>query len=132
MKDVKLFLLSVIAIIVVASMAFASGEKKTEPVPSSLPAATKIQQITGEIKAVNAVSKSITVTKKVGNRVIETNVAVDDKTKITKENEKKTIADIKAGDKAVVKFTKSSGRNIANSIALKQVGLESKKPEPKN
>lgn len=131
MKDIKIFLLSVISVIALASMAFASGEKKTEPVPSSLPVAAKVQQITGKIAAVNTVSKSITVTKKVGNRVIEATVAVNDKTKITKENENKTIADIKAGDGAVVKYTKVDGKNIAESIDFKPTGPESKKPEPK-
>ncbi len=131
MKAVKTFLLSVTAVIAVASMAFAAGEKKTEQVPSSLPVATEVQQITGEVKAVNTIAKSITINKKVGNRAIEATVTVDDKTKIMEGNEKKTFADIKAGGRAVVKYTKANGRNIAEGIALKPAGPESKKSETK-
>jgi hypothetical protein len=129
MKNIKLFLLSVISIIAAASMAFATGGEKTGPVPSSLPVAANVQQIAGEVKAVNTVTKSVTVAKKLGKKVIEATVAVDNKTKITEENENKSLADMKAGNMAVVKYTKIGNKNVAKSIDFKPAtGTEAKKP----
>ncbi len=119
MKDIKTFLLCLILLFAVTAIAFADAEKKTEPVPSALPVAAKAQQITGEVKAINAGAMSITVTKRCGDKVIESVVTVDNRTKISKKDEKKTFADIKTGDKVVAKYTRVGGKNIAESVDLK-------------
>jgi Cu/Ag efflux protein CusF len=125
MKNGRILLLTLVSLIAVVSMAFAAAGEKTD-VPSALPVAANIQQITGEIKAVN--SKSVTVAKKLGNKVIAATVAVNDQTKITKGKESKTLTDIKAGDKAVVQYTKTGNKNVAKSIDLKPATPEESKP----
>ena len=119
MKGIKTFLLSVVSIIIVASIAIAAGEKKTQPVPSALPVAAKVEEITGEVRAVNYSAMSITVAKKCKDKVLEVVVAVDNKTKISRAGEKRTFGDIKIGDRVVVKYTEVKGRNIAQDISIK-------------
>jgi hypothetical protein len=128
-KGIKTFLLSVISVMVVASTAFTAGEKKAEMVPSALPVAAKVQQITGDVKAVNYSAMSITVAKKCNNKVLDTVVAVDNKTKISKDSKKETFDDIKSGDKVVVKYTEVKGRNVAQAISIKPSKPESREKE---
>jgi hypothetical protein len=125
-KGIKTFLLSVISLMVVASTAFAAGGKKAEMVPTALPVAAKVQQITGDVKAVNYSAMSITVAKKCNNKVLDTVVAVDNKTKISKDSKKGTFDDIKTGDKVVVKYTEVKGRNVAQAISIKPSKPESR------
>ncbi len=108
-----------VSVIVVASIALAAGEKKTGPVPSALPVAAKVQQITGEVRAVNYNAMSITVARKCKDKVLEAVVAVDNKTKISMDNGKGTFDDIKTGDRVVVKYTEVRGRNMAQYISIK-------------
>lgn len=129
MKGIRIFLLSVISAVVIASMALAAGEKKKEMVPSALPVAAKVQQITGDVKAVNYGAMSITVGKKCNNKVLDALVAVDNKTKISKDSKKGTFDDIKTGDRVVVKYTEVKGRNIAQAISIKPSKTESGKKE---
>jgi ribosomal protein S1 len=49
----------------------------------------------------------------------ETVVTVNDKTKIMMGKEKKTLADLKAGDKVKVRYTEVDGKNMAKSVAIK-------------
>jgi Cu/Ag efflux protein CusF len=114
-------------------MAFAAGEKKTGQVPSALPVAAKVQQITGEVRAVNYSAMSITVAKKCKDKVLETVVAVDNRTRISKDGRKGTFDDIKTGDKVVVKYTEVKGRNIAQDISIKlsKPGSKEKETETK-
>ena len=119
MKGIRTFVVSVVSVIVVASIALAAGEKKTEMVPSALPVAAKVQQITGEVRAVNYGAMSITVAKKCKGKSLETVVAVDSKTKISRDNGKGTFDDIKTGDSVVIKYTEVKGRNIAQDISIK-------------
>jgi len=128
-KGIRIFLLSVISAVVIASMALAAGEKKKEMVPSALPVAAKVQQITGDVKAVNYGAMSITVGKKCNNKVLDALVAVDNKTKISKDSKKGTFDDIKTGDRVVVKYTEVKGRNIAQAISIKPSKTESGKKE---
>jgi hypothetical protein len=118
-KIMRTLLLSVISLIVVASIALAAGEKKTEMVPTTLPLAAKVQQITGDVKAVNYSAMSVTVAKKCNNKVLDVVVAVDNKTRISRDGKKGTFDDIKAGDKVVVKYTEVKGKNMAQAISIK-------------
>ncbi|MGB9714785.1 MAG: hypothetical protein ACPL1G_00005 [Thermodesulfovibrionales bacterium] len=79
----------------------------------------KVKQITGDVKAVDTIAKTVTVTKMVKGKAEETTVTVDDKTKIMMDKEKKTLADVKVGNKVTVKYTEVEGKNIAKSIAIK-------------
>lgn len=132
MKNVIIIILFVIFSLAINSASFAVEEKKTETTPPGvlkLPVAAKAQQITGGVSAVNTITHSITVTKKIRDKVVEAVITIDDKTKIMKEKENKSFADIKTGDKVVVKYTKIDGKNIAKSIAIKPATPESKEKQ---
>lgn len=137
MKKVIALIVAVLFVFAVASISFAAEEKKAAPAPAEKKAepakkAPKVTQVTGEVKAVDAAAKTITVAKKVKGKVDEeTVVAVDDKTKITLDKEKKTLADVKAGDKVTVKYTEVDGKNVAKSVAIKPAAKPAeKKAEP--
>jgi Spy/CpxP family protein refolding chaperone len=97
------------------------AEKKAEPAKAEKKAPAKISQVTGEVTAVDAAAKTITVKGKKGDVVI----AVDEM----------MMKDCKAGDKVVAKFTTADGKNTAKSVkkaaekAPKKA--EEKKAEPK-
>lgn len=130
MRKAISILLSVIFAFFMISLSLAVEEKKTEsipPKPLKLQTAAKVQQITGEVRAVNPTAMSIIVTKKIRDKVLETVVTIDNETKILKEKEKKTFLDIKTGDKVVVKYTKVDGKNVAKNISIKPAKPESEK-----
>lgn len=93
----------------------APAEKKAEPMTAEKP---KVMQITGEVKAVDTKAMTITVTKKMRDKVIETVATVTDNTKVTIGKEKKTLADVKVGDKVRLKYVEADGKNTAKSIAI--------------
>ncbi len=130
MRKAMTILLSVIFAFFMSSLSLAVEEKKVEsipPKPLKLQTAAKVQQITGEVSAVNTITNSITVTKKIRDTVVEAVVTIDDKTKIMKEKENKSFADIKIGDKVVVKYAKVDGKNVAKNINIQPAKPESKK-----
>jgi len=130
MRKAMTILLSVLFAFVMSSLSLAVEEKKVEsipPKPLKLQTAAKAQQITGEISAVNAITNSITVTKKIRDKVVEAVVTIDDKTEIMKEKKNKSFADIKIGDKVVVKYAKVDGKNVAKNINIQPAKPESKK-----
>jgi len=133
MKNIITIILCILFIFAISSISFATGKEKAEPttppVSSKLPYAAKVQQITGGVAAVNTITKSITVTKKIRDKVVEAVVTVNDKTEIMKEKEKKSFPDIKIGDQVVVKYTKVDGKNIAKNISIKPAKPESKEKE---
>ena len=131
MKNIITVILSILFVLSVTSISLAVEEGKPDPtmLPKlmKLPGVAKVQQITGQIRAVNADAMTITVTKKIRDKVIEAIVTVDDKTKITKENVEKTFSDMKIGENVIVKYTKVDKKNIAKRIAIKPTEPESKK-----
>lgn len=130
MRKAISILLSVIFAFFMISLSLAVEEKKTEsipPKPLKLQTAAKVQQITGEVRAVNPTAMSIIVTKKIRDKVLETVVTIDNETRILKEKEKKTFLDIKTGDKVVVKYKKVDGKNVAKNISIKPAKPESEK-----
>ena len=133
MKNFITIIVSILFTFAISSIPFAIGEEKavptTLPAPSKLPYASKVQQITGVVSAVNTTTNSITVTKKIRDKVVEAVVTVNNKTEIMKEKEKKSFADVKIGDKVVVKYTKVDGKNIAKSITIKPAEPESKEKQ---
>ncbi|MCE5194263.1 MAG: hypothetical protein LLF28_02225 [Nitrospiraceae bacterium] len=138
MKRIIALMVAMLFVFAVTSISIAADEKKatTAPVEKKVDTKTekkaekkaekkvkeKIQSVTGEVKAVDAVAKTITVAgKKKGDVVI----IVDDK----------TLADVKAGDKVLVKYTTADGKNTAKSV-MKQTSAKKdkkdvKKAEPK-
>ncbi|MDP2754852.1 MAG: hypothetical protein Q8P40_10760 [Nitrospirota bacterium] len=139
MKKAIAIIVSVLFLFALTSLSFAAEEKKTAPAPAEKKEAApvkaeekkapaKVKQLTGEVKAVDTKAMTITVTKKMKDKVVETVVTVDDKTNITCDKEKKALADVKVGDKVTVKYSEADGKNVAKSVAIK---TEEKKMEKK-
>ncbi|MBU4320010.1 MAG: hypothetical protein KJ739_02855 [Nitrospinae bacterium] len=138
MKKIIALIVAVLFVFAVASVSIAVEEKKAAPakkeaVPAPAEkkaepakkeekkAAVKVMQVTGEIKAVDAAAKTITVVKKVKGQDKETVISVDDK----------TLADVKAGDKVTVKYTTADGKNTAKKVVKKAAAKKmEKKAEP--
>lgn len=133
MKKILALIVSVLFVVSFAGFSFAvekpattQAEKKAEtakPGEAAKPGpAARVKQISGEVKAVDAQANTLTVKGKKA----EVTVTCNDKTKIMMGKEKKTLADVKVGDKVIVKYTESEGKNIAKSVAIKQAGAEEK------
>lgn len=128
MKKMIAIIVAVLFALTVTSLSFAVEEKKATPAPAvkkaepMKPAETlKVTYVTGKVKAVDTVAKTITVVEKVGVRgkEEETVVTIDEKTTITKGKAKKMLADVKVGNNVTVKYTEVEGKNVAQSVAIK-------------
>lgn len=114
MKKAIAIIVSVLFVFAITSLSFAVEEKKAAPAPAPVEkkaapaeaeetkAPAKVKQVTGEVTAMDAKAKTITVKGKKGDVVI----AVDDK----------MAAEVKAGDNVVVKYTEADGKNTAKSV----------------
>lgn len=127
MKKIIAILTAVLFVFAIATVAIAAEEKKA-PVAAKKAEVKKAEvkkvtavhkQITGEVKAVDALGKTITVVKKVKDKAEEVIIAVDDK----------QLASVKAGDKVMVKYTVADNKNTAKSITQKVDKKVSKKAE---
>jgi ribosomal protein S1 len=136
MKKAIAIILAVLFVFAVTSISFAAekkaavapAEKKAEPMPAEKP---KVKHVTGEVKAVDTAAMTITVTKTVKAKVVETVVTVNDKTKIMMGAEKKTLADVKVGDKVKAKYIETDGKNVAKSVVIMPAAAAEKKAEVK-
>lgn len=151
MKKALALIISVLFVFAVTAMSFAAEEKKAAPAPAEKKAApakveekkapakeekavekkapAKVKMVTGDVAAVDAKAKTITVKGKKG----DITAMVDDKTKIMMGKDVKTLADVKAGDKVTVKYSETDGKMTAKSIAIKpaEKKTEEKKMEKK-
>jgi glucose/arabinose dehydrogenase len=127
-KKTIAIIVSVLFVFAISSLSFATDATKAAPAAEATKAApakaeekkapAKVKQVTGEVTAMDAKAKTITVKGKKGDVVI----AVDDK----------MMAAVKAGDKVVVKYTEADGKNTAKSVKkaeAKPAEME-KKAEP--
>lgn len=125
MKRVLVIILAVFFALAITSVSFAV-EEKTAPAPAekkvepAKPTEPKTQ-ITGEVKAVDTEAKTVTVVKKVKDKVVEVVVTVDDKTKITHDKAAKTFADVVVGTKVTAKFKAVGDKKVATSIRIKEL-----------
>ncbi len=137
MKSV-IIIFSVLFVFAVSSVSFAVEEKEAKPVipaeVSKLPGVAKARQITGDVTAVNTNALTITVTKKMKHKVVATAVTINDKTNIKMGKEKRTLTDVKVGDKVIVTYKVLDGINVAQNIIIKPVvtAPEEKKAEKKD
>ena len=118
MKKAIAIIVSVLFVFAITSVSFAT-DKTAAPAPMEKKAPAKVKQVTGDVTAVDAKAKTITVKGKKGDVVI----AVDDK----------MLADVKAGDKVTAKYTEADGKNTAKSVkkaAAKTEKKAEKKAEP--
>ncbi len=135
MKKVIAIVLSVMFAFVFSAATFAAEKKEAAPAEkkemtekkAEKKKAAAAKQITGEVTAVDAKANTITVKGKKA----EVTVTVDDKTKFAPKG--KTIADVTAGEKVMVKYTEAEGKNTAKSVKIeaKKAEKKAKKAEKK-
>ena len=119
MKKYIVLLLSLSFVFSITATLYASENQKEKSYDFKLQQASKALQITGEVKSVNEGAGTIMITKKFKDKTIEVLAVTDKETKIVKGKERKSLSDIKAGDKVVVAYNKKGEVNIAQSISLK-------------
>jgi Cu/Ag efflux protein CusF len=109
MKKTIAVVLSLIFILAVTSVTFAA-EKQAAPAP----AANAVEKhVKGHITAVDANAMTVTVKGKKG----DVTVTVDAKTEFKLGKDKKTVADLKVGDKVKILYHEADGKNTAKSIS---------------
>ena len=131
MKKTIAIILVVLFALAMTSLSFAAEEKKTTPAPVAKKAepikpAVTLKYVTGVVKAVDTVAKTVTVTKKVKGKEVETAVIVDEKTSIAMGKNKKELADVKVGNNVTVKYAEVEGKNVAKSISIKPAKKKAK------
>jgi Cu/Ag efflux protein CusF len=117
MKKTIAVVLSLLFILAVTSITFAAtAEKKEVAVEKKIEAAPAVKavekHVKGEITAVDAKAMTITVKGKKG----DVTLTVDAKTEIKMGKDKKTVADLKVGDKVKIIYHEADGKNTAKSI----------------
>jgi Cu/Ag efflux protein CusF len=118
MKRVIALLVAMVFVLSIAGLAIAAEKKeaapaqKKEAAPAEKKAPAKVKQVTGEVTAVDATAKTLTVKGKAG----DVSLTADDKTVVKIGKEKKALGDIKVGDKVTVKYAEMDGKNVAKSI----------------
>ncbi len=127
MKKAIAIIVSVLFVLSVAGLSFAAEKmEKKEAAPAEKmekKAPAKVKQVTGEVTAVDATAKTLTVKGKKG----EVALMADDKTSVMMGKEKKALGDVKVGDKVMVKYAEMDGKNMAKSIMVPPAKKEMKK-----
>ncbi|MBI4688795.1 MAG: hypothetical protein HY754_00760 [Nitrospirae bacterium] len=128
MKKIIALIVAVLFVFAVASISIAEEKKAAEPAKKEAAPAktTATVKANGEVKAVDAAANSITITRKKGDLT----VVADKDTVIKVGKEKKTLADVKVGDKATVMYSEKDGKNVAKSITVSAAKKAEKKAEP--
>ncbi len=85
-----------------------------------------VKQITGDVVTIDVAVKTLTVKGKKAEVVI----TADDKTTVKMNKEKKTLSDIKVGDKVTLKYAEIEGKKVARSIMIIPAKTEKKGGEP--
>jgi len=121
MKKAIAIIVSVLFVLSVAGLSFAAEQKaapakakEAAPAPAEKKAPAKVKQVSGEVAAVDAKANALTVKGKKGDVA----VTADDKTSVKIGKDKKSLADVKVGDKVTVKYAETDGKNVAKSILV--------------
>ena len=117
MKKALAIIVSLLFVLSVVGLSFA--EKKMEEKKQAM----KAMYVTGEVTAVDASAKTLTIKGKEGEVVLTTT----DKTKFAKG---KTLADVKVGDKLTAKYVEKDGKMMAWKVMTKEE-MEQMKEERK-
>ena len=130
MKKVIAIVVSVLFVLSVAGLSFAAEQKaapaapaeKKEAAPAKAEekkAPAKVKQVTGEVVAVDAKAKTLTVKGKKGDVAL----SVDEKAAAK-------LADVKVGDKVTVKYKETDGKNVATSVVGKKAAEKKMEKKP--
>jgi Cu/Ag efflux protein CusF len=117
MKKTTMLLLSLIFVFGFTLITSAAESVKAVQISAEKP---KVKQITGDIVTLDLNARTLTVKSKRQ----EVSLSTDDKTIIRLNKEKKTLADLKSGDKIKAKYIHVDGKNIAKSISIKTATTE--------
>ena len=126
MKKAIAIIVSVLFVLSVAGLSFAADKAAPAAAPAEKAekkAPAKVKQVTGEVAAVDAKANTLTVKGKKGDVMVNT----DDKTSVKVGKEKKSLADVKMGDKVTVKYAEMDGKNVAKSIMVSAAPAKEKK-----
>jgi adenylate kinase len=137
MKKMIAIVVSVLFVLSVAGLSFAAEQKAAPAAPAEKKAAApaetkkeaapakaekkapaKVKQVTGEVVAVDAKAKTLTVKGKKA----DVSFSVEDKAAAK-------LADVKIGDKATVKYKEMDGKNVASSVTAKKAAKKAEKKE---
>jgi len=135
MKKVIAIVVSVLFVLSVAGLSFAAEQKAApaapaekkeaapakaeEKKPAEKKAPAKVKQVTGEVVAVDAKAKTLTVKGKKGDVAL----SVDEKAAAK-------LADVKMGDKVTVKYKETDGKNVATSVVGKKAAEKKMEKKP--
>ncbi len=120
MKKAIAIIISVLFLLSVAGFAFATEQKGPKGEPGAAEPKMEKMYVTGEVTAVDAAAKTLTIKGEKGEVVLTTT----DKTKFAKG---KTLADVKVGDKLSAKYSEKDGRMMAWKVMTKEEMEEMKK-----
>lgn len=126
----KKALLSVVAIALAATFALPAfaDEAKKEAKKEAKAEKAKSHQFTGEITAVDAAAKTVTLK----NKKDETKTFAADAAKVaTGDKKEASLADLKVGDKVVASYVEEGGKNVASKIGPPAPPKEKKAKEEK-
>ncbi len=125
MKKVIALVVAMLFVLSVAGLSFAAekaataapaaDKKEAAPAKAEKKAPAKVKQVTGEVVAVDAKAKTLTVKGKKADVVL----SVDDKAAAK-------LADVKVGDKVTVKYKETDGKNVATSVVAKKAKADKK------
>jgi len=73
---------------------------------------------TGVISVIDLNAKTITIKKKIDDKELEKTFTFDGSTKIMKDNEPKSIADLKTGDEVIVIYLRVGDSVLAKTIKI--------------
>jgi len=125
MKKTIAIVLSLVLMFAFTAVTFAAEKAAAPAEKKEMKAKAVKKQVTGEVTAVDAKANTLTVKGKKGDVMVST----DDKTTVMAGKDKKTLADVKAGDKVTVNYTEADGKNVAAKVAIK--AAPAKKAEKK-
>jgi Cu/Ag efflux protein CusF len=134
MKKAIAIIVSLLFVLSVAGLSFAAEKamKKEAAAEKTMEkkAPVKVKWLSGEVSAVDTAANTLTVK----GRKAEVALTVNDKTSIKMGKEKKTLADVKVGDRVATRYSEVEGKNVAKSIAIrgeKKAEKKAKKMEKK-
>ncbi len=110
MIKIRVAAVALMALFVVStfSQAAEDGEKK------------KANAVAGVVKAIDADAKTITVTVKVKKESEDKTYSLTDKTKVTIDGEKKTLADVKEGAQVQCRLSEDSKSVMAINVGKRK------------
>ncbi len=115
MKKFSVILVALLFALSISAVAFAADQPAAMPKADTKPAAekkAKAKSVTGEVTAVDAAAKSVTVKGKKGD--------------MTLMADEKMLKDIKVGEKVTAKYTEQDGKMVAKSIKKGKTKAEKK------